>query len=147
MDRETVKLYKNRLLELRTRLRDDASQMACVPDCEMSLQLLTSKEQMLQEIEYALEQIEDGAYGKCKRCDRNIPRTRLMVVPYTTLCTRCAARIPDWPESSSRPSFAEAAEMDDQRIPRGTGRPVVRSLAAGKSRSRQTSGRADRAAR
>lgn len=130
MDRETVKFYKNCLLEQRTRLRGDASQMACAPDCEMTLRLLTSKEQMLQEIEYALERIEDGVFGKCTQCDRRISKARLTVIPYTVLCTACAARVSVSQDKDRRKIEPEGVAPDHARIARRTGRPVVSPWAA-----------------
>jgi RNA polymerase-binding transcription factor DksA len=147
MDRETVKYYRNSLLEQRTRLRGDASQMACAPDCEMTLRLLTSKEQMLQEIEYALERIEDGVFGKCTQCDRRISKARLAVIPYTTLCTACAARASVSPDEGSRKTESEGVAADHGRIPRRTGRPAVGPLAARGKRAKQTVGRPGSAAR
>jgi RNA polymerase-binding protein DksA len=43
-------------------------------------------ERMLGEIDAALERIENGTYGTCAVCGREIPKERLDAVPYATLC-------------------------------------------------------------
>ena len=40
----------------------------------------------LREVEGALERIENGSYGKCRVCGREIAPERLEAVPWTTLC-------------------------------------------------------------
>jgi len=44
----------------------------------------------LEEIERALERLEEGRYGRCERCESRIPRSRLNAVPYARLCVACA---------------------------------------------------------
>jgi DnaK suppressor protein len=60
---------------------------------EFTLTLMESKERTLEQIEEALERIEDGIYGVCEKCGAKIPKTRLDAIPYTVLCVRCAARV------------------------------------------------------
>ena len=43
----------------------------------------------LQDIEDALNRIENETFGSCVRCDKSIKRERLDVVPYTLLCIQC----------------------------------------------------------
>ncbi|MDN5345286.1 MAG: hypothetical protein PWQ18_1400 [Clostridia bacterium] len=43
----------------------------------------------LQKVADALESIQEGTYGYCRRCGREIPRARLEAVPETTLCLTC----------------------------------------------------------
>lgn len=38
----------------------------------------------------ALERIEDGTYGICRKCDGPISDQRLNAVPYAPLCKACA---------------------------------------------------------
>ena len=40
----------------------------------------------LDKVESALQAMEDGSYGKCEVCQKDIPFERLEAVPYTTLC-------------------------------------------------------------
>jgi len=112
MKREHMKSYKERLLVLRARFRGDmhrmsesavaaASSLSRKPihaaevagnhfDQDLTAQLLAAKDETLQQIERALEEIEDGTYGVCGECGRTIAKLRLDAVPYATACVRCA---------------------------------------------------------
>ncbi|MCJ7657657.1 MAG: TraR/DksA family transcriptional regulator [Anaerolineales bacterium] len=43
----------------------------------------------LVQVEGALERIEQGVYGRCEHCGKNISTARLEVIPYTELCIEC----------------------------------------------------------
>ena len=43
----------------------------------------------LLHLEEALDRIEDGSYGICKDCGKDIPKERLEAVPNTRLCVPC----------------------------------------------------------
>lgn len=43
----------------------------------------------LLEIEGALERIEAGTYGMCESCNKPIPKSRLMALPFACLCVAC----------------------------------------------------------
>jgi DnaK suppressor protein len=60
---------------------------------EFTLTLVESKDRTLEQIEEALERMEDGIYGVCDNCSAKIPKTRLNAIPYAALCVRCAARV------------------------------------------------------
>jgi RNA polymerase-binding transcription factor DksA len=40
-------------------------------------------------VEAALTRIEQGTYGQCTHCGREIARTRLDAIPYASLCYDC----------------------------------------------------------
>lgn len=113
MKKEEIKIYKQRLLELRQRLRGDVTSMADVAlgsensesssmpihmaelgsenfEQEFTLSLMASEEGTLNLIEGALVRIEKGSYATCTECERKIPKTRLNAIPYTPLCYKCA---------------------------------------------------------
>jgi DnaK suppressor protein len=60
---------------------------------EMSLTLLENEEQLLAEVNDALERIEKGTFGRCEVCGQEIPRERLKAVPYTRYCLRHAQEL------------------------------------------------------
>ena len=120
MKKADMKVYKERLLALRARLRGDVSAMAnaalkktrseasgdlsSMPihmadvgsdnfEQEFTLSLMENDEETLEKIEAALERIEDGDYGSCLECDRVIPKTRLNAIPYTPHCVKCASKL------------------------------------------------------
>lgn len=45
--------------------------------------------EILRQIEDALRKIEDGTYGTCDRCGREINPDRLKAIPYASLCIEC----------------------------------------------------------
>lgn len=117
MKKEEMKVYRERLLSLRSRLRGDVNQLAdaalkkngneaggnlsSMPihmadigsdnfEQEFSLTLMQTEESTLEAIELALEKIEDGSYGICEECEVKIPKARLNAIPYTTVCVKCA---------------------------------------------------------
>jgi len=61
-------------------------------DVEVGLELLENEAQILTEIDDALARIDQGTYGICENCHREISRERLEAVPYTRYCIRCARK-------------------------------------------------------
>lgn len=51
--------------------------------------LTGSEEKLLEKIELALLKIENGSYGTCVNCSREIPRPRLEAKPSVSLCLDC----------------------------------------------------------
>lgn len=114
-----LKPYRERLLALRARLRGDVIRMAdsalknnrtegngdlsSMPihmadigsdnfEQEFTLSLMESEGVTLENIEAALERIDDGTYGMCEECGVRIPKMRLDAIPYATMCVKCASR-------------------------------------------------------
>jgi len=56
---------------------------------EIDYTLGDNAEQVIAEIDVALKRIEDGTYGTCKSCGREIPRERLEANPWASLCIGC----------------------------------------------------------
>ena len=61
-------------------------------DQELTLSLLGSEKDALEQIDEALERIEDGSFGQCEECGVKIPEPRLEALPYAALCIQCASR-------------------------------------------------------
>ena len=55
-------------------------------DRELDYTLEENATRALQAIEAALERIEEGTYGTCRRCGHLIDPARLEALPWTTLC-------------------------------------------------------------
>lgn len=49
-------------------------------------------EKKLREINEALDRVEKGTYGFCKKCDKLIDTDRLSSNPFTLYCISCAVR-------------------------------------------------------
>ena len=59
---------------------------------EIDYTLGENSEQVLGEIDAALKRIEDGTYGTCVNCGREIPVERLEAYPWASLCIDCRRR-------------------------------------------------------
>lgn len=55
-------------------------------DRERDISLLESFENEMDEVQAALDRLEDGSYGKCEICDRPIGDERLDALPATRYC-------------------------------------------------------------
>ena len=116
MKKTEMRVYKERLLLVRARLRGDVSAMtehslrdkngklSSMPlhmadigsdnfEQEFTLSLLQSEGDTLSMIESALERIEAGTYGACEECQSPIPKTRLNAIPHTPFCVKCAEKL------------------------------------------------------
>lgn len=58
-------------------------------DRELDYSLEENSEHVLAEIDGALRRIDDGTYGQCTNCGKQIPEERLEARPYATLCIDC----------------------------------------------------------
>lgn len=56
---------------------------------EFSLNLASGERKTLLDIDEALKKIEEGAYGACVSCGKNIAKNRLTAVPYAKYCIKC----------------------------------------------------------
>ena len=115
MTKMDLTLCRERLLALRARLQGDITQMednalnkdhnkaTSMPnhmaelgsgnfDQELTLSLLGTEHDAIDQIEAAIERIEDGTYGQCEECGRKIAEPRLEAIPYAALCVRCASQ-------------------------------------------------------
>ena len=59
----------------------------------LALGLLENERQLLEQTLTALDRVENGTYGCCQECDREIPAERLQALPYTPYCVQCAQRL------------------------------------------------------
>jgi RNA polymerase-binding protein DksA len=55
-------------------------------DREVDYTLEENSEQVLADIELALRKIEDGTYGTCEKCGKQIAPERLEAMPWARLC-------------------------------------------------------------
>jgi len=62
---------------------------------ELDMTLEGNAREILSQIDAALERMEAGTYGICKRCGAEIPVERLEAVPAAELCITCK----EWEES------------------------------------------------
>ncbi len=59
-------------------------------DQEFALGLVSSEQNLLREVDRALNKIEtEGNYGLCENCGKRIALKRLKAIPYAHLCINC----------------------------------------------------------
>jgi DnaK suppressor protein len=59
-------------------------------ELDKAVQLLQTESRLLEEIDRALDLIEEGAYGQCEACHETIAVKRLEAAPWARLCLACA---------------------------------------------------------
>lgn len=115
MKKSELKPFKEMLLALRARLRGDVSTLADgalsgsgsssssgvsnhmadmgtdTYEQDNTILLMNNEGETLNQIEGALERIENGVYGSCVECNGRIPKMRLKIMPYTPYCVKCAS--------------------------------------------------------
>lgn len=70
---------------------DEADVAADVIDRTLLTALGTQDANRLQQIDSALDRINQGTYGRCVKCGKDIPQERLEVLPYALMCVTCAS--------------------------------------------------------
>lgn len=58
-------------------------------DREFNLGLVSSEQQILNQIDEALLRMDEGRYGVCETCSKPIVQKRLLALPYTRFCIKC----------------------------------------------------------
>ena len=115
MDKKSLKYFKNLLLEKRRQILQDIGYIREVSENgsaekfgedttysthmadhgtdeqerEKTFYHASRENKFLRYIEEALERIDNGTYGICQSCQKNIPKERLEAVPHTSLCVPC----------------------------------------------------------
>jgi RNA polymerase-binding protein DksA len=56
---------------------------------ELSMNIVSSEQEILYQIDDALKRLDDGTFGTCQQCGAEITVSRLRAVPYASLCITC----------------------------------------------------------
>jgi RNA polymerase-binding protein DksA len=56
---------------------------------ELSMNIASSEQEVLYQIDEALKRLDDGSFGICQQCNQPIAMSRLKAVPYASLCIAC----------------------------------------------------------
>lgn len=56
---------------------------------ELSMNIVSSEQEILYQIDDALKRLDDGSFGVCQQCTQPITMSRLKAVPYASLCINC----------------------------------------------------------
>ncbi|QDU64178.1 General stress protein 16O [Planctomycetes bacterium Pan216] len=102
--------YLTKLLKVRSRitgevlnLRDEGHDTGAMPDPsdlsadvsaqDLTFQMVETEENVIQEIDAAIERIRVGSYGICEMSGKPIPKARLNVIPWTRYRVECAEMV------------------------------------------------------
>ena len=58
-------------------------------DREFALSLFSNEQEIMYEIDEALERIDSGVFGNCEMCEKPISEKRLQALPYARNCNAC----------------------------------------------------------
>ncbi len=105
MKPDQLAVYRKQLLELGHRLDSEIDEIAreiatggvsvgehdshIRESTEANLAIGKNEEAIQRDVRAALRRIELGTYGKCVDCQKEIPKARLDVLPYTGYCIGC----------------------------------------------------------
>lgn len=94
-------------------------------EMEKHMALSTQEKKLLDDINDSLHKIEDGTYGICEICGKEIAYERLEAIPYATECIQCAKEHQISPdrldedrpneEKVMAPSFGQSFPDEDER--------------------------------
>jgi DnaK suppressor protein len=76
---------------------------------ELAVGLMAIEAAKLDDIEAAIQRIDDGSYGLCMNCGKPIPRKRLEVLPFARRCLTCEGEN----ERKARTQETETEEEDN----------------------------------
>lgn len=71
-------------------IADDGSNVA---EAERIVTVSEDLQQILAQVNAALERMSDGTYGTCQRCEKPIGEERLEAFPYVAYCIECQSII------------------------------------------------------
>lgn len=112
MDKNFIKEIKEQLLEEKSKIladlkqkTDDFSEIAgtdnltdftdiasSMTDLQIIENIGSKSATRLNQIDSALLRIENGTYGRCISCKKEIPIERLRAIPYALMCIDCKSR-------------------------------------------------------
>jgi DnaK suppressor protein len=74
---------------LKNDIGDFTDQASTESDSALKLRIRERKDRLIKKINDALRRLEDGSFGICEECGREISEKRLMARPTATLCISC----------------------------------------------------------
>jgi DnaK suppressor protein len=79
----------NGMTNLKDNFPDPTDRAALETDRNFLLRIRDRERKLIEKIKEALERIENGTFGICEVCGREIAEERLKARPVTTLCIDC----------------------------------------------------------
>jgi DnaK suppressor protein len=79
----------NGMTNLKDTFPDPTDRAALETDRNFLLRIRDRERKLIEKIKEALERIDQGSFGICELCGKEISEERLMARPVTTLCIDC----------------------------------------------------------
>jgi len=119
VEQKEIETFRKSLIELRRRLTSSVSRMqndafdkdgrggkelSDIPlehladrasdtfNSDLLIEIIENNEAEIIDIDRALDEIDEGTYGKCERCDARISTERLKALPFARVCIECKRR-------------------------------------------------------
>lgn len=89
-------------------------------NAEMGRTLEATQESTIGRINDALKAIDEGSYGKCKKCGKDIEEERLEILPYAENCIKCENAISE-AQTFDSPLGAEEKNVFHKPLESGLG--------------------------
>ena len=92
MNSRQLEKFKALLIEQRAAVSteiEEHSDRDTMAGSEVESAIVNSNDNLLEKIGFALRRIEDGSYGNCVTCGKEIDGARLEAKPAVSLCTGC----------------------------------------------------------
>lgn len=83
---------------------------------EIDLCMLSKESDIVEQIDEAVERIENGEFGACLSCGEEIPEGRLEIIPHTRFCVTCQERIENGEEEEYEHSVYDESWDEDSNI-------------------------------
>ncbi len=93
---ENTKIKVLELKELTMPIAPDTSigrisRMDAINNKSINEAALRKAENKLKGLKIALQNINDVGFGKCARCNNDIPMGRILIMPHSRFCVHCAS--------------------------------------------------------
>ena len=89
---DKLRAIRSEIPSYQDEVRDSEEQSVTDFAQEMDFALMEMKAQTLIRIDEALLRVDQGTYGTCDECGRDIAEARLSAVPFALLCLECQER-------------------------------------------------------
>lgn len=86
---QTIKSNAEMSAELSFYDNHPADSASSIYDKERGMAFEKNQKVIIKKIEDALKNMEEGTYGICKKCRKNIDESRLISIPYAEYCIDC----------------------------------------------------------